>query len=153
MRKHVYFYTHLNAPWEVASAVLAGPPGPWLPPPARAGGEGWEVTLRAEGALEGDADALTAFVTVEGAERLRDGLLLPIRWRPVASGSPLQPLEADLELSPLNGHGSQLSVVGTYRPPLTVTGEATSAPRVMEACLRSFVLAVAARIRTATLTA
>jgi hypothetical protein len=153
MRKHVYYYTHLDAPCDVASAVLAGPPGPWLPPPARCRDHGWEVTLRAEGALESDAEALPACVTVEDAARLQDGLLLPIRWRPTTAGSPLQALEADLELAPLHGHGSQLSLVGTYRPPLTVTGEVMSAPRVMEACLRSFVLAIAARIRTATLTA
>jgi hypothetical protein len=153
MRKHVYYYTHLDAPCDVASAVLAGPPGPWLPPGARCLEDGWQVALRAEGALDSDADTLPACVTVEAAERLREGLLLPFRWRPAVAGSALQPLEADLELAPLHGHGSQLSVVATYRPPLTVTGEAVTAPRVMEACLRSFVLAVAARIGTATLTA
>jgi hypothetical protein len=153
MRKHLYYYTHLDAPSGTAIALLSGSPAGWLPAPACPAEDEWEVTLHARGALAAPSDALPARVAVSPPEQLRAGLMLPVRWRPAAAGSPLQVLEADLELSPLEGYGCHLAMVGTYRPPLSVTVQPSSTPRVMEACLRSFVLAVAQRIGTATLPA
>lgn len=53
MRRHVYYYTLIGTAFELASTVLEGAPGAWLPAPAEARGVAWEVTLRADGALPG----------------------------------------------------------------------------------------------------
>lgn len=148
MRRHVYYYTMLEVPYEQAAAVLADSPQRWLPDPARHQGGEWLVALHADGALPPALAARDALVTVTPPAPQGDTLLLGLEWRSAAADRLFPVLTADLELVPLES-GSQLSLMGTYRPPLAAVGEATDrllGHRVAEACVRRFVLDVATRV-------
>jgi hypothetical protein len=152
MRRHLYFYTHILQPFDRAAALLAGSPGSWLPEPATAFDGGWEVVLRAEGALpERLAERAAAVAT---GEPLVDPhrLLLPLSWQATSREQLFPVFSGDLQLDALEGAGCHLSLMGTYRPPLSVVGGAGDAilgHRVAEAVVRRFVLDVAARIGAA----
>lgn len=154
MRRHVYFYTHLSAGRHEAVDVLRGDPESWLPLPAEPQDGGWCVRLDAGGALPATLagrDALVRLGPVEGDEGTT--LLRRVAWRSLTAGSAFPVLEGDLELAGLDA-GCQLSMRGSYRPPLSVLGEAGDrlfGHRVAEACVRRFVLDVAERVGAATL--
>lgn len=149
MRRHVYFYTHVPEPFEAAAGTLAAAPSRWLPPPAEANGEGWRVALYAEGALPPRLARRVATVSLEEPVVDDERLLMPLSWQAV-EWEPLFPvLRADLALDALGGLGCHLSLMGTYRPPLSVVGGAADAlhgHRVAEAVIRRFVLDVADRV-------
>lgn len=163
MPRHVYYYELLATPFEDAARTLAGDPRGWLPEPAEPWGEAWLVDLRADGALPGGLAKRRAVVrvgqvperslaTAEGDvadNGQAKGLLRPVRWEAAEASEVFPVLSADLELDALQGDGCQLSLMGTYRPPLSVVGEATDrllGHRVAEATVRRFVLDVAARL-------
>lgn len=154
MHRHVYYYTLLGHGYELAAAVLTGDPGAWLPTPIAVDG-GWQLELCADGALPAPLARHEAVVSV-GQPRGGDAIAIPLRWRSATTDRLLPVLEAELELQPLSGGGSHLSLLGTYRPPLSVMGGAGDVllgHRVAEACVRRFVLDVAARLTGVTLTA
>ncbi|HEY8340458.1 MAG TPA: hypothetical protein VIK95_11340 [Egibacteraceae bacterium] len=147
MRRHVYYYTMLEVPYEQAAAVLRESPQRWLPDPARHQGGEWHVALHADGALPPAIARRDALVTV-GEPAQNDNLMLALEWRSATADRLFPVLTADLELVRLES-GCQLSLMGTYRPPLAVVGEATDrllGHRVAEATVRRFVLDVAARV-------
>lgn len=153
MRRHVYFYTYLSQPADVVSRLFAGDPGAWLPPPAEPDDEGWRVVLHADGALPDAVAAREAWVTVGAVTPSGEGLLRRVQWRARTAERLFPVLEADLEVTPLEGRGSQLSLLGTYRPPLSVVGDAGDrmlGHRVAEASVRRFVLDIDARVAEAT---
>lgn len=146
MRRHLYYYTLVPGRFDDVAAVLSADPGAWLPAPGAARDEGWEVELRADGALPLSVDRLAAVVSVGPAAVHRDRLLRAVTWRAAVAAPAFPKLEADLELDALGGGASHLSLTGTYRPPLSVVGGAGDAligRRVAEACVRRFVLDVA----------
>jgi hypothetical protein len=154
MRRHVYFYTHLDPSYPEVAEVLASDPAAWLPLPAEQHGDLWRVRLRADGALPvaagHDADVRLGPV----GEDAGSGILRRIAWQSATAERIVPVLEGDLELSSLNGYGCRLSLMGSYRPPLSVVGEAADrlyGHRVAEACVRRFVLDVAERLEAATL--
>lgn len=154
MRRHLYFYTLVESPPEAAKQRLAGDPSLWLPAPAMPSAAGWQVALHAQGALPRavshhlvDVELGTAF---GGSERL----LRPVRWRSASAPGLFPVFDGDLELVGLSGGESQLTLVGTYRPPLSVAGavgDALLGHHVAEACVRRFVLDVATRMAGVTL--
>ncbi len=163
MPRHVYYYELLATPFGEAATALAGDPRHWLPEPAEPSGEAWLVDLRADGALPGSLARRRGIVRVgpvpERSLPIDDGqattngqgagLLRPVRWEAADVSEVFPVLSADLELAALQGGGCQLSLMGTYRPPLSVVGEATDrllGHRVAEATVRRFVLDVAARL-------
>lgn len=153
MRRHVYFYTHLEQGYADLAEVLAGEPAAWLPMPAEAREDGWLVDLHALGALPSGVAGHTALVRVGGASAAAAGhpatLLRAVAWQSATAERMVPVLEADLELASLDAYGCQLSMMGSYRPPLSVIGEAGDrllGHRVAEACVRRFVLDVAGRL-------
>jgi hypothetical protein len=154
MHRHVYYYTLLARGYEHAAAVLAADPAAWLPSPVTELEDGWQVELCADGALPAGLARHLARVDV-GSPRGGDAISVPLRWRSAVSDRMLPVLEAELELSPLSGGGAHLSLLGSYRPPLSVMGGAGDllvGHRVAEACVRRFVLDVADRLSGVTLT-
>ena len=149
MQRHVYFYTHVPTPFEPTAGVLAGDPARWLPLPAREDGDAWQVVLRAEGALPARLAEHPAAVSL-GAAAVSDGRLLrALSWHSSQREQVFPVLTADLGLDALEGDGSHLSLMGTYRPPLSVVGGAGDVllgHRVAEAVVRRFVLDVADRL-------
>ncbi len=151
MRSIVYFYTHILLPFATSAELLSGDPALWLPPPAEPVGPEWQVTLHADGALREGMSEHEALVTVGPTSWAELGLLRRISWRSSKSERLVPMLDADLELVALDGSGCQLSLMGSYRPPLSVIGAAGDrllGHRVAEACVRRFVLDVAERVES-----
>jgi hypothetical protein len=156
MRGHIYFFTHLDVPYQAAAALLDGDPASWLPLPAREAGDLWLVELCADGALPGPMAGHEAEVAVGPADHSPAGLTRTVSWRSAQLPSLVPMLAADLELAPLEDGISRLALVGTYRPPLSVVGSVADrlhGHRVAEACARRFVLDVAGRLAGSTLPA
>ncbi len=149
MRSIVYYYTHVSRPFEEVKELLTGAPEQWLPPPAEASEDEWVVCLNADGALPATLAKHDALVSL-GTSNFTEGTMRrSLVWRSASSERLIPSLEADLELAELNGTGCQLSLMGSYRPPLSVVGAAGDrllGHRVAEACVRRFVLDVAERI-------
>ena len=151
MRRHVYFYTYIQRPLEQLAERFGGDPGGWLPAPAEAAEGGWLVGVHADGALPTVVAGHTTWIGVGGLGVAGDGeaLLREVEWRSASRERMIPVLEGDLELASVNGHGCQLSLMGSYRPPMSVMGDAGDrlfGHRVAEACVRRFVLDVADRL-------
>lgn len=156
MRSIVYYYTHVQQPFADVASVLSDDPGAWLPAPAEPSGAGWLVTLHADGAVPQPLAAHQAQTRVGPATGTDDTLLRSVAWRSAVANRLVPMLEADLELASLIGSGCQLSLMGSYRPPLSVVGAAGDrllGHRVAEACVRRFVLELAERLEIAMLQA
>lgn len=154
MVKHLYYYTPLDRPFPTVAGRLLDDPGLWLPDPAARCGDEFEVLLRAEHALPSALERRSAVVTVGPAVEASGGLLRSVTWRASGMDQLFPVLDADLELAPLGEHASQLSLMGTYRPPLSVVGGAADAlvgHRVAQACVRSFIESIARKVSVATL--
>lgn len=153
MRRHVYFYTHLEQGFDALAQVLGGDPAAWLPKPAEPRDEGWLVDLHAHGTLPAGVAGHTALASVGEPSLASAGhpetLLRSVAWQSATTERLVPMLEADLELASLDAYGCQLSMMGSYRPPLSVIGEAGDrllGHRVAEACVRRFVLDIADRL-------
>lgn len=156
MRRHLYYYTVIDQGLAEATALLTGDPTRWLPDPATPAGSGFEVELAAEGALPKSLAQHRVVVEVGTPVDAGDRLLRPITWRSATAPGIFPVFEGDLELVALQTNACQLSLFGTYRPPLSVAGGAGDAllgHRVAEACVRRFVLDAAHRMTGATLDA
>lgn len=150
MRRNVYFYTQLAVGFDEAVALLAGDPGRWLPAPGEPAGKEWRVLLDATGAVPPALAHRTSLLELDPLERLSNRAWRRLRWRDAAAGRALPTLDADLELEALLGGASRLAVVGSYEPPGSFVGglaDAAIGHRVAEACVRRFVLDVAARLQ------
>jgi hypothetical protein len=153
-RRHLYFYTYIPRPFDTVEAVFTDDPARWLPPPATGENGCWRVGLQAPQVLPERMAHHPALVDVGAASRHASGLLRAISWRSAQSTKLVPVLDADLELSPLSDRVCQLSLMGVYRPPLSVIGDAADrvvGHRVAEACVRDFVLEVAAKLEAVTL--
>ena len=156
MRRHLYYYTHLEIRPEDARRLLADDPGAWLPEPATPTDEGWLVDLQADGALPRTIGHHPVVLEVGPAAADSQRLLRAVTWRSPTAPGLFPVFDGDLELCGLGEDICQLSLMGTYRPPLAVAGSAADAllgHRVAEACVRRFVLDLAARITGVTLPA
>lgn len=158
MRRPVYDYAHLDRPFGEVGTVLRGHPEVWLPHPASPEGEGWTVDLEADGLVPAPLATVRAIVTVRELlpQTSETVLVRPVAWRAADAASLFPTFEGELELAALGTRLCQLSLLGSYRPPLSVLGDAGDAlfgRRVAELVVRRFVLAVGERIREATLAA
>ena len=151
MRRHVYFYTYLEHGLLDLESNFGGDPGQWLPSPAEHSDGGWLVDVRADRAVPSAIAAHRTWTGVgePGVVGQGGAMLRRVEWRSASADWLVPVLEADLELASLGGHGCQLSLMGSYRPPLSVvggTGDRLVGHRVAEACVRRFVLDVADRL-------
>jgi hypothetical protein len=154
MRRHVYYYTHVEQPFEAAAGLLGADPSIWLPDPALSHGERWLVDLEAHGPLPASLATHRAAVEVSAPVVTSGALLRAVTWQSMSNDGTVPVLRADLELNPLSQSVCQLSLIGNYRPPLSVVGEAGDrvlGHRITEACVRSFVQGIADRLEAATL--
>jgi len=156
MRRHLYYYTLLPTSLQEASGHLHRGPEHWLPRPATPHDDGWIVELAADGALPRPVSRHRVVVQLDEPMAQSGRLLRRITWRSLAVPGLFPVLEGDLELVALHGDGCQISLMGTYRPPLSVAGGAADAVlghHVAEACVRRFVLDIAERLEAVSLTA
>lgn len=152
MRRHVYYYTLIPASFDDVAERCSDDPAAWLPAGAVVRRDGrWEVVLRAEGALPRGLDSVAALITVGPAARHGSQIVRPVAWQSANAAVLFPTMEADLGLDDLDGNGSHVSLMGTYRPPMSVIGAAGDqmlGHRVAEACVRRFVLDIADRLMT-----
>lgn len=156
MRRHLYYYTVIDQDMTAAAALIAGDPARWLPGPAEVAEDGFMVDLYAEGALPQALARHQVVVSLGEASTGGDRLLRSLSWRSATAPGLFPVFEGDLELVPLQANVCQLSLFGTYRPPLSVAGGAGDAllgHRVAEASVRRFVLDTAERMAGVTLDA
>lgn len=155
MKRHVYYYTHLLDAETADDGWLRGEPESWLPLPAGLSLEGWLVDLHAEGVLPPPLAIQRAEVQVSPlSEGLSGELVRSVSWHSARADRLFPVFAGEIELAPLPVRGWQLSLSGTYRPPLSVVGGAADrvmGHRVAEACVRRFVLDIAERVSPATL--
>jgi len=84
-------------------------------------------------------------VTAGEPREVSQVLTVPIVWTPVTLDRLIPTLEADLQLSHLDGQFSRLSISGRYRPPLATLGltiDRLALHRVAESSVRRFLLGV-----------
>lgn len=154
MRRHLYYYTHVEADLATASDMLGGEPARWLPAPGEPAVGGWSVELVANGALPRAVARHSVIVDVGPPLVTEQRMLRTITWRSATAPGIFPVFDGDLELIGLQGDLCQLSLIGTYRPPLSVAGGAGDAllgHSVAEACVRRFVLDTAERMVGVTL--
>jgi len=150
--RHVYYYTHLPDSASRAEARIAGDPATWLPAPAEPCPDEpaqWLVELHAEGALPEGVAACASRVSVSDPRRGDGWIARPLSWQSDRLERLLPVLSGELVLAALPEHGWHLSLIGEYRTPLSVVGEAADrlyGHRVAEASVRHFVLAIAERL-------
>lgn len=155
MRRHVYYYTHVLRDFGLIAPLVAGDPGAWLPPPAEPDGEGWLIDLRADGIVPGRLASQPATAQVGPARSAEGTLVRPVLWHSAATPTLFPVLDGELELTALNQDLCQLTLLGSYRPPLAVVGalaDRAAGHRVAEAVVRQFVLDVADRCLAVALT-
>lgn len=155
MLRHLYFYTYVDRSFGELRRTLGGVPARWLPPPATPQDGGWRVMLDAGSALPRAVSTREAVVTVD--ELLTDAhgiaVLRGIRWQATEREEWFPTLDGDVELTEVSRDCCQISLRGTYRPPLSVVGavgDRLVGHRVAEAVVRRFVLAVADRLERLT---
>ena len=148
MRRPVYDHTFERIPFARATAILRGDPARWLPEPTTPRDGGFVVTMRAAGLLP--APEVDAIVTVEPVTIDRETLFVrPIAWRAASANRLFPTLTADLEIEAVNGTAIRFALVGSYRPPVSVVGEAADrlvGHHIAEAVVRTFLEGVAERM-------
>lgn len=151
MRRHLYFYSYLDRPYLEAAGILAGDPSSWLPGPATTDGDGFGVILDAGTTLLNGFGRREAVARVSPASPAADhrSMLRGVSWKAADHDGLFPVFEGDLELSALSSEVCQLSMIGSYRPPLSVVGavgDRMLGHRIAEAVVRNFVLATADRL-------
>lgn len=155
MRRPLYFYTYVRSPFEPALRAFSADASSWLPAPARLHDDGWIVELRAEGFPVEQIDALVK-VSADIARPLPTMAVRSLSWQAANAGGLFPRMDGELELTALSDELVQLSLIGAYRPPLTVLGEVGDrlyGYRVAEAVIRAFTVDVANRLQAASLPA
>jgi hypothetical protein len=151
MRRPVYDHTFERISFAHATAVLRGDPANWLPEPAARRDDGFVVTMRAAGLMS--APEVDAIVSVEPTTIDRETLFVrPIAWRAASADRLFPTLTADLEIEAVNGTAIRFALVGSYRPPVSVVGEAADrliGHHIAEAVVRTFLEGVAERMNAA----
>ncbi|MDX1622145.1 MAG: hypothetical protein R3320_14205 [Nitriliruptorales bacterium] len=156
MQRNLYTYTYVRRPFDDVARLLAEDPSRILQPATeRAAGEA--RTLRSELSVELGRFEVGRDITIEVGEFEPLSMLavaLPLRWEAETAEALFPSMEATLELQALSLRSplTQLTLIGSYEPPLGLLGAAGDAllgKRVAEAAVHRFVCDVADRIELA----
>ena len=124
----------------------------WLVPLASSAYHEGESLLGADRAVGPGVVSKRVHMTVGPPRSRSDSLVVPIHWEATGLRGLFPVLEADLEFSPLGHAATQLSLWGSYSPPLDGFGARLDRlvfHRIAEATVRSFLDGVARTIREA----
>ena len=148
----VHFFAHIARPYDEVERVLLEAPATWLPSVVECAYETGNG-VRARVGI-GKRDRLTKKVVVYVGEPLRDArrTVLPIRVEAAGPTGLFPQLDADLEIAPVGPGHTQLTLNGSYRPPLGAAGallDRTLLHRVAEAVAKNFVDRVAGILQDA----
>jgi hypothetical protein len=119
----VYDFTHIPLPvGQVRHRLFVAVSGLWQQVAEAAYDEGEQLLSRVGpfGPVPGLSKAVTLHV---GNVRDRgEGFVVPLQWSATGPTELFPVMEADLEVSPLGAHESQLRISGSYDPPLGAIG-------------------------------
>lgn len=149
----VRYFIELPLPAEAVEQALLGSPADWLPALAEKAeqhGEGLLVQAQVQVGVSLGGDGVGGRRVAKRVEvefgpvvRYPSRTILALRWRPVGPGAGglLPDLDADLEIGPLSPATTQLSLSGTYHPPLGQLGRLADRVvlhRLAEATVKDF---------------
>jgi hypothetical protein len=148
----VYYFVHLNRPFGEARSELLQVVGGLDGMAAAAYREGEEI--RARIGVEGGSPAVAKTVRLQASEPLweHETMLLPIVWEATGTPGLFPRMDADIVLAQLGPSLTQLSLRGSYRPPLGPVGRVLDRAllhRVAEASVKGFMDRVARTIEEA----
>lgn len=146
------YFVEISLPFAQVEEALLRSPQVWLPGLAE-GANGHGTRLMADLGLGSPKRRLTKRVEVEvgEAKRLGPATHLPLSWRATGTPALFPTLDAHIEVAPLGEWRTQLSLSGTYRPPLGAVGRAADRAllhRVAESTVKDLVDRMAAAIET-----
>lgn len=145
----VYYFCHVAGPFEKARAVFEDDPQRWLPAyleKAFDRGDALRVTVGI-----GDGFRLSKDLLVSIGEIRKDEakVSLPIDAKATGEARLFPHLSADLELARLGDELAQLTLRGSYKPPLGWVGQMLDRAllhRIAEAAVKDFVEQIAERL-------
>jgi len=148
----VYYFVHIEAPFEEAEAAVLGRIGALASIADESYRSGEALSMN------GSGDALVKVVRMEAGEPIRGAseTAVPLIWEATGSGILFPRMEADLVVARVGPELTQISFRGSYTPPFGRLGrtlDRTVMHRVAEAVVKRFVdriaLSVAAEMPTA----
>jgi hypothetical protein len=139
----IRYYLELPLAFSQVEEAFLHNPQEWLPGLAEdAETRGEELLAEVGFGQEGRRVSKRVAVELGAPFRMASKTVLPLKWRATGAGALFPSLEADLEVAPLGGHRTQLSVSARYSPPLGPVGRAVDRAllhRVAEATIKDFV--------------
>lgn len=147
----VYYFTHIPRPFVEIAASLATKPVEWMPgmmDDAYASGDALRTSL---GIGRGSRLAKQVRVMVADALSKENRVVLPIRVEAVGPAALFPRLDVDLEAVPVGATMTQLTLRGTYTPPLGQLGALVDRAilhRLAQAIIKNFVEQVAESLAT-----
>ena len=140
-------YVFVSLPAEAVCARIRADHGAWLSGLAAGAADEGE-TLRVRVGPIGALPMLGKTVTLRAEQPIERGDLtvIPLTWRATGAQGLFPVLDADLEVAPLSPDVTQLTLRGTYRPPLGEFGQRIDRllmHRIAEATVRSFMRGLA----------
>ena len=142
----VYYYVHLETPFEDAAARLDHVLGSFGEFAGDAYREGESIRAKAGPRGASSAVAKTVEIEVHRRVRINSSIAVPMTWTATGTPSLFPKLEGDLILAGVGPHITQVALRGTYTPPLGGVGRALDRMllhHVAEATVKSFVDRVA----------
>lgn len=148
----VYFFTHLMRPFDEVEPLFVEHAERWIPHHLEEAFESREALRVRVGLGKGFRVGKDVLVSVGESRREETKTFLPIDVQATHPASLFPHLQADLELARLGPGMTQLTLRGSYRPPLGLVGEAIDRAllhRVAEAAVKDFVEQLGARLEAA----
>lgn len=145
----VHYYTLVPRPFDEAARAVARDPDALFAPAGGIAGAGVLVTMPV-GEIPGITPCKEARVWTGVSRVDEQRASVPIRIVPTGPRALFPQLEAELELAPVGAGTTQMTLHGSYRPPLGWVGEAFDRAllhRLAEAALKSLVDQVAVRLQ------
>ena len=135
-------YVFVSMPAESVCARIRADHGAWLSGLAAGAADEGE-TLRVRVGPIGALPMLSKTVTLHADQPIERGELtvIPLTWRATGTQGVFPVLNADLEVAPISPEVTQLTLRGTYQPPLGGLGQRLDRllmHRIAEATVRSF---------------
>jgi carbon monoxide dehydrogenase subunit G len=145
----VYYFTYIGRPYEALAPALSNGASQWLPGMVQSvyeAGEALRATVTVGNGIPLSKDVL---VRVAQSQPGADHVVVPIRVTAAGPSSLFPRLEADVELAAVGADLSQLTLRGSYKPPLGAVGaliDRALLHRVAEAAVKDLVDQIARRL-------
>jgi hypothetical protein len=146
----VHDFAHIDLPYPAVHAEVLRDDGRWLCPLGCAAyADGSALHLRVGPGAGTHLPSKMVQIQLDRPHDRRDGIAVAMRWVATGVAGLFPSMEADLEFAPVGESITQVTLSGTYKPPLGVVGRTVDAlllHRVAESTVRSFLVEVVATL-------